>query len=146
MSKPGGRVATPIRHQGTLIDVVIKPVGSLLSGTKVRGLIDTGSDFVLISPSIAHTLGLRHVDNDVVGGIGGEEIGAKVYSGCVTVPELNFERALPLYAVDWSPTSHTVLLGRSFLKFFVFRYDGPSELFHFSSPLDSSYHPSDDDG
>ncbi|MCR5873880.1 retroviral-like aspartic protease family protein [Phenylobacterium sp. J426] len=102
----------------------------------MRGLIDTGADFVLLSPSIAKRLELRHVDNDVVGGIGGGQFPAKVYSGAICVPELEFERTLPLYAVPWDPTSHTVLLGRSFLKHFIFRYDGPSDLFHFSKPVD----------
>jgi hypothetical protein len=101
----------------------------------VRGLIDTGADFILFSPTIAKRLQLKHRDDDTVGGIGGGDIPAKIYSGCIAVPELGFEKVLPLYAVAWDPTSHTVLLGRSFLKYFVFTYDGPSEVFHFSQPL-----------
>lgn len=136
MGDRGGTVATPIRHQGPLIEVRIKAPGSPLAGVRVRGLIDTGADFVLFSPSIARQLQLRQTDSDVVGGIGGGQVPAKVFSGTIEVPELGFEKVLPLYAVDWDPTSHTVLLGRSFLRYFVFRYDGPSEVFHFSKPLD----------
>lgn len=136
MARGGGNIATPITNNGPLIDVVVKLPGSQLSGVKVRGLIDTGADFVLFSPSIARSLGLRHVNDDLVGGIGGGEVSAKVYIGCLEVPDLGFSRVMPLYGVDWDPTSHTVLLGRAFLKHFVFRYDGPSGAFHFSRPLD----------
>jgi hypothetical protein len=69
-------------------------------------------------------------------GIGGEQIGAKVYSGCLAISKLgNFEKVLPLYTVPWGSNTHHVLLGRSFLRHFVFKYDGPSETFHFSLPL-----------
>jgi len=128
----------PIRHQGVLIDVHIKTPGSNMAGVKVRGLIDTGADFVLISPTVAKTLGLRHVNYDIVAGIGGEEVAAKIYSGALKVPDLGFEKVLPLYAVPWNPVSHTALLGRSFLRYFVFKYDGPSEVFHFSRPIDGA--------
>lgn len=141
MSDPGGTVAMPIRHQGPLIDVDIKTPNSNLAGVRVRGLIDTGADFVLISPAIAKRLALRHVNDDIVGGIGGEEVAAKVYSGTIEVPSLGFGKILPRYAVPWGPTSHAVLLGRSFLRYFVFKYDGPSEVFHFSRPLDEGYQP-----
>ena len=102
----------------------------------MRGLIDTGSDFILTSHTIARQLHLRHHDDDIVGGISGGEVAAKIHSGSVGVPDLGFERTLPLYAVPWSQTSHTVLLGRSFLRYFVFRYDGPSNVFHFSKPIE----------
>jgi predicted aspartyl protease len=146
MGETGGTVATPIPHHGVLIDVVIKAPGSQFAGIKTKGLIDTGADFVLISPAIARQLQLRHTNDDIVGGIGGGEVDAKVYSGSIEVPELGFQRILPLYAVAWDPTSHAVLLGRSFLKYFVFRYDGPSETFHFSNPLVGGYHPDAEDG
>lgn len=136
MSGLGGNVDTPIRHQGVMIDVVINNPGRQFAGVKVRGLIDTGADFVLMAPAIARRLQLRHTDDEMVGGIGGEEIKAKVYSGCLEVPDLGgFAKVLPLYSVPWGPTTHQVLLGRSFLKYFVFKYDGPSEVFHFSLPL-----------
>lgn len=136
MSSFGGNVETPILHQGVFIDVEISQPGSAFSGVKVRGLIDTGSDFVLVSQAVARTLRLRHVDDDIVGGISGGTVPAKIHSGRVRVPSLSFEKTLPLYAVPWSETSHTALLGRSFLRHFVFRYDGPSDTFHFSKPFD----------
>ena len=88
MSGLGGNVDTPIRHQGVMIDVVINNPGRQFAGVKVRGLIDTGADFVLMAPAIARRLQLRHTDDEMVGGIGGEEIEAKVYSGCLEVPDL----------------------------------------------------------
>jgi hypothetical protein len=146
MATLGGTVPMPIRHRGPLIDVTVNRPGSQLAGIKVQGLIDTGSDFVLFSPTIARRLELRHINDDVVGGIGGQDANATIYSGCLEVPDLEFEKILPLYAVHWGPTSHMVLLGRSFLRYFVFKYDGPSEVFHFSRPLDGEYHPAEDDG
>lgn len=136
MSSPGGTVDTPIVHRGVFLDVEIKHPGSPFAGSKVRGLIDTGSDFVLISHALARKHNLRHTDDAVVGGISGGEVAAKVHSGCLLVPDLGFVKTLAVYAVPWSETSHTVLLGRSFLRYFVFRYDGPSDVFHFSKPID----------
>lgn len=136
MSGVGGNVETNIKHDGVMIDFVINHPSRQFAGTTVRGLIDTGADFVLIAPAIAKKLQLKHRDNAIVGGIGGEEVAAKVYSGCLEVPKLgNFVKVLPVYAVPWGSTTHHVLLGRSFLRHFVFRYDGPSETFHFSLPL-----------
>ena len=83
----GGTVDTPIKHEGVFMDVQIKKPGSPFAGSKVRGLIDTGSDFVLISHALVRTHKLRHIDDDVVGGISGGEVPAKIYSGCVVVPE-----------------------------------------------------------
>ena len=136
MSGFGGTVDTPIEHRGVFIDVEIKQPGSPFAGSKVRGLIDTGSDFVLIGHALARKHHLRHIDDDIVGGISGGEVPAKIHSGCVVVPDLGFEKTLAVYAVPWSQTSHMILLGRSFLRFFVFRYDGPSNVFRFSKPID----------
>jgi len=97
----GGRVALPMRVDGPFIDVTINLPHSPLAGIQVTGLIDTGSDFVLISNSIARRLQLRHTNDDVVGGIAGGEVDAKVHSGCIEVPHLSFKKVLPLYAVPW---------------------------------------------
>lgn len=140
MPNRASRVSTDIRQEGVYIDVVIKPPGSPLAGIKTRGLIDTGADFILITSSIARQLQLRHVNNDVIGGIGGGEMEARVHIGQIEVPHLQFRKTLPLYAIGWSATSHAVLLGRSFLEHFVFIYDGPSQVFHFSLPLEGGYH------
>ncbi len=136
MSAFGGNVDTPIEHRGVFIDVEIRQPGSPFAGTKIRGLIDTGSDFVLISHALARKHQLRHIDDDYVGGISGGEVPAKIYSACVMVPDLGFEKTLAVYAVPWNETSHTMLLGRSFLRYFVFQYDGPSNVFRFSKPFD----------
>jgi predicted aspartyl protease len=118
-----------------MIEITVNVPDSPLSGMRATGLIDTGADIVLISKTIARRLGLRHVDDDLVGGISGGTIEAQIHIGCIEITELGFKKTMPLYAVDWDDTSHTVLLGRSLLKYFVFRYDGPSDLFHFSRPI-----------
>ena len=136
MASHGPEVPTRIEQRGVFIDVVINHPNRALAGIKARGLIDTGSDHVLISRSIAKTLKLRHVGDEDLGAIGGMTVSGALHSGVVQVPHLRFERLLPLYAVDWDQLSHSVLLGRSFLKHFVFRYDGPSDVFRFSQPID----------
>jgi hypothetical protein len=55
---------------------------------------------------------------------------AGVYAGILNVPELDFEKFLPVVAPEGVHTS-TVLLGRSFLEFFDFSYNGASATFTF---------------
>lgn len=136
MAGHGVEVPTRIEQRGVFIDVVVKHPNRALAGITAKALIDTGSDHVLISRSLARTLKLRHVGDEELGAIGGATVTGSLYSGIVQVPTLTFERVLPLYAVDWDQLSHSVLLGRSFLKHFVFRYDGPSNVFKFSRPID----------
>jgi predicted aspartyl protease len=126
-----------IEHAGPIIDVIIRPVRGSFSGLRARGLIDTGATDVLISPAIASKLGLSHVNDDVMNVVGGGELDSKVYSGYIEVAELEFKKILPLHAVPWRQTSHTILLGREFLRYFIFNYDGPRGMFHFSRPIDT---------
>jgi predicted aspartyl protease len=146
MTEFGGNIPTPIQTRGVFIDIVLKHPERPLAGIKATGLIDTGADFVLCSQSFARQLGLRRTNKDFVEGIGGEKVEAEIYSGSLGVEKLGFERRMAIYAVPWGPLSHSVLLGRSFLKYFVFKYDGPSDVFHFSTPLYGGYHPPDEDG
>lgn len=132
-------VVTEIEHAGPIIDVVIRPVSSSLSGLKARGLIDTGATDILISPDIAAKLNLRHLNDDVMDIVGGGTLDSQVHSGWIEVPNLHFKRILPLHSVPWKQTTHTILLGREFLKHFIFYYDGPKGMFHFSKPLDGTH-------
>jgi predicted aspartyl protease len=130
-------VVTEIEQAGPIIDVIIKPVGGQFSGLRARGLIDTGATDILISPDIAAKLNLRHLNDDVMNVVGGGELSSQVYSGWIEVSHLEFKRIVPLHAVPWTQTTHTILLGREFLRHFIFYYDGPRGMFHFSKPLDT---------
>lgn len=127
---------TPIEHAGPIIEVSIKRVGSPLAGLTARGLIDTGASDILISPAIAQKLNLTHVNDDIMDVVGGGTLDSQMYSGFIEVPTLGFAKIVPLYAVPWKQTSHTILLGREFLRYFMFYYDGPKGMFHFSKPFD----------
>ena len=130
---------TEISGDGPIIDVTIKKIGSPFAGLKANGLIDTGATDIVISSDIAEKLDLRYVNPDIMNVAGGGTIGANVYSGFIEVPALNFKRIVPLHAVVWKQTSHTILLGREFLRHFIFYYDGPKNMFHFSKPMDGMY-------
>lgn len=56
---------------------------------------------------------------------------AREYAGLVAIPELDFEKFLPVYAPDGVYTAPSILLGRSFLEHFDFSYNGPSGTFTF---------------
>ncbi len=51
---------------------------------------------------------------------------------------------MPLYAVPMKQASHSVILGRSFLKNFIVTYDGPRGVFHFFTPQPDSGYGDDD--
>lgn len=70
------------------------------------------------------------VDTASIGVVGGA-VEATVYAGELDVPELNFRRTLQMYSPKSISPLSPVLLGRSFLEFFVLTYEGPAGLFHF---------------
>jgi predicted aspartyl protease len=119
---------------GPLLDISIEGVGSAFAGLNARGLIDTGASVVVRDQRIADKLGLRLVNEDTVGLVGGVRANAKIYMGYIKVPILGFQEIMPLYAVPMKYESHNVLLGRSFLRHFIVTFNGPSGMFHFATP------------
>jgi predicted aspartyl protease len=128
-----------IEPDGPIIEVTIRKVGSVFAGISARGLIDTGATDIVISPDIADKLELKHVNDDLLNVVGGGTLYSKVYSGLIDVPALKFNRIVPLHVVPWKQTTHTILLGRAFLRHFIFNYDGPHGMFHFSNPIGGTH-------
>lgn len=111
---------------------------------RAGGLIDTEASDVCIDYRMAEELGLKRVDQRMVG-IVGASVQATVYMGVVEIPELSFSEVMPLYALKVSRPTHDVLLGRSFLQNFIVTFDGPTGLFHFSRPIVSYEMPEFDE-
>ena len=104
------------------------------SCVEVGGLVDTGASDVCIDYRLAEELGLRQVDQQTVGVVGASAL-ATVHTGIIEIPELGFSQVMPLFALKVRRPSHDVLLGRSLLQNFIVTFDGPSGLFHFSTPI-----------
>ena len=77
-------------------------------------------------------------------GVVGATALATVHTGIVEIPELGFSQVMPLFALKVRRPTHDVLLGRSLLQNFIVTFDGPTGLFHFSTPV-VSYDPHDFD-
>lgn len=73
------------------------------------------------------------VSQTTVGVVGFTALAA-IYMGRLQVPEIGFDRIMPLYALKLKHPTHEVLLGRSFLQSYVVTFDGPNGMFHFAGP------------
>lgn len=100
---------------------------------QTNALIDTGASDVCIDYRLAEQLGLKMVSQTRVGVVG-STAPAAIYMGRLKVPEIGFDRVMPLYALKLKHPSHEVLLGRSFLQSYVVTFNGPSGMFHFAGP------------
>ena len=103
-----------------------------------NGLIDTGASDVCIDYRLAMQLGLKAVNQSTVNVVGGSTL-ATIYMGRLKVPEIGFDRIMPLYALKVRHPTPEVLLGRSFLQNYIVTFDGPAGMFHFVTP--TNYQP-----
>lgn len=129
---------------GPLIDISIEAPNSAFAGVRAQGLIDTGASAVCIDRRTAIRLNLKQINETEIGVVGGGAVLASVHIGVLVVPALGFRQILPLYAVPMKQSSHSVLLGRSFLKNYIVTFDGPRGNFHFYNPRQDSEHALDD--
>lgn len=137
-----------LRIHGPSLPVIIRNPGGPAPGfapfLERDALIDTGASDICISRAIARELQLAPVDSTMMGVVGGS-VEATIYAGELEIPELRFRRTLQMYSPKTiAPHSH-VLLGRSFLRFFVITYDGPSGIFHFHPAGAAPAGPIDDE-
>jgi hypothetical protein len=84
---------------------------------------------------MAQTLGLRQIDQQMVGVVGAT-VPAAIYMGVLEVPALNFRQMTRLFALKVKRPTHEVILGRSFLANFIVTFDGPRGIFFFAEPHD----------
>lgn len=121
---------------GPLLNVSIlgyEPVdlGVPVPTVETRGLIDTGASDVCIDYRIAIALGLKVIDQSLVGVVGTSTL-ATIYLGRLLIPEIGFDRVMPLYALKVRQPTHEVLIGRSVLQNYIVTFDGPAGMFHFA--------------
>jgi hypothetical protein len=74
------------------------------------------------------------IGSEPVAVVGGGLVEARVCSGRLRVPALQFDEVVRLFAIPGGHGSSQVLLGREFLKHFVFTFDGPEEMFSWYYP------------
>jgi hypothetical protein len=93
----------------------------------VRALIDTGAGGDCIDDELARSLGLPMTDEGEISGIGGRQH-AFIYTARIFVPQLNRLLFQPFTGVKLQEGQqwHRVILGRTFLRPFSMRYDGPT--------------------
>lgn len=93
----------------------------------VRALIDTGAGGDCIDDELARSLGLPITDEGEISGINGKQH-AFIYTARLFVPQLNRLLFQPFTGVKLQEGAqwHRVILGRTFLRPFSMRYDGPT--------------------
>ena len=93
----------------------------------VRALIDTGAGGDCIDDDLAKSIGLPITDEGEISGIGGKQH-AFICTARLYVPKLNRLLFQPFTGVKLQEGQqwHRVILGRTFLRPFSMRYDGPS--------------------
>jgi predicted aspartyl protease len=96
-------------------------------------IVDTGASCIVIGKRLAQELSLTRTGQTRLLAVGAEHT-ATEYAATVCVPELDFERFLPVYAPQGVVSAPTILLGRSFLEFFALHYDGQNGMFSFDRP------------
>lgn len=142
-----------LRANGPRLNIIIRSIAKPEKGMPLQpgdafspheALIDTGASDICIAPRTAKLLGLQ-ATNILNVGVVGASIPATVYAAFVEVPELHFCKVMEIYAPDNAAPSAQVLLGRSFLDFFVMNYNGPDGTFIFHSPPEpiTHYNPED---
>lgn len=88
-------------------------------------LVDTGASDSCIGATMAHDLGLPVVDRQTIAGVGGP-MEVDVFWAQMYVPELEIGFTGPVAGVHLGPEwqSHSILIGRDFLRHFTMVYEG----------------------
>jgi hypothetical protein len=110
--------------------VLLKNPFDAAKAIEADALIDTGASCICINRRIAKELGLVRTGETRMIAVGADHPAIE-FAGLLCVPELEFEKFLPVYAPDGVYTAPSVLLGRSFLEHFVFTYHGLDGTFQF---------------
>jgi predicted aspartyl protease len=135
---------------GHLLDVGIERAGppgsdeTFETQLTTKGLIDTGASDICIDFRLAERLGLKMIDQTMVGVVGAT-VPAKIYLGRVVIPEIGFDRLMRLYALRVRHATHEVLLGRSLLQNYIVTFNGPAGIYTFATPADFQAHSTIED-
>lgn len=112
----------------------------LIGKSPARALIDTGADMNAIDRKLALRVGMAQTGTANVSGMTGSGV-VPTYLGRVFIPELDRTVGGEFYSAQLSGRPYRIILGRTFLEDFIFRYDGPDARFYltpvqFGSPSD----------
>jgi hypothetical protein len=110
--------------------VLLKNPFGANQGIEADALIDTGASCICINRRIAKELGLVRTGETRMIAVGADHRAIE-YAGILCVPELDFEKFMPVYAPEGVHTAPSMLLGRSFLEHFVCTYHGMDGVFQF---------------
>lgn len=97
--------------------------GGFTSRAPARALIDTGADLNAIDNKLALRVGMPKIAETQVRGMTGPAI-APVYLGRVFISALDRYESGEFFGAVLSERPYRVILGRSFLERYAFRYDG----------------------
>jgi hypothetical protein len=139
---PGGATAADrvraLRTFGPQLSVILSNPYEPSKIWESTAVIDSGASCICIGRRLARELSLERTGLTRMVAVGAEHP-AGTYAAIVKAPELDFQKFLPVVAPDGVHTS-VILLGRSFLEFFDFTYNGPTGTFTFHrSAIDSSH-------
>ena len=95
--------------------------------TGVQALVDTGATECCIDNLLAASLNLPIVDRRPIAGISGQTT-ANMYLAQIRIPSLDFTMYGQFAGVDLQAggQSHSALMGRTFLRYTIMTYNGPS--------------------
>lgn len=132
-----------LQRNGPHLRVILSNPFDASKFREVDAIIDSGASCVCISRRLVKDLGLEWTGPTRMIAVGAEHP-AGMYACSIAVPELDFEKFLPVCAPEGVYTAPTILLGRSFLEFFVFSYQGQDGTFTFHSeatepPIDEGF-------
>lgn len=106
-----------------------------LPAKQIKALIDTGAGGDCIDDEFARSLGLPRTDQGEISGVGGKHF-AYIYTARIYVPSLDRLLFQPFAGVKLREGEqwHSVILGRTFLRNFVMRYEGSAGEVHLDIP------------
>lgn len=119
--------AAQLVREGPTLPILI---GGHREQIRTVGLIDTGASFCAVKPKLATRLGLKVVDRRRVSGVSPQGVSAEGFAdvvfGFLGLESPPHSLPLQLVVVDFSRDHNELglLLGRPFLQFFEFLYEG----------------------
>ncbi len=132
--------APDLEEKGPVIEVLLQPIPELVKALKqsrikalkeirVNALIDTGAQGSAIPEDIASELGLNIVGFTPVETVLGFTVRLPLYAVRLSIHNHEVDEKWVLIGVPALYGDHGCLLGRDFLKFCKFNYDGPDRSF-----------------
>lgn len=88
-----------------------------------EAVVDTGATGICVDESIVKKLDLQFIAPINMIAVGKSHAASR-YLAMVEVPELSFKKIMPVSSPDGGSVSPSILLGRSFLRHYIFTFNG----------------------